>query len=245
MALPMPLPEPTGPGRHGDREESTLLGPMTPEQYDAFEAEADVRHEYVGGMAYAMSGGTPEHSLIGVNVAAVLRALVRGTGCRTYAQNLRLRAPSGSEYYPDVMVQCGPRPDNTVRRVETACLLVEVLSPSTTRTDTGEKLAAYRELPSLQAYWIVEATWRCVHRHWRDADGVWQVEDVTGDAVLPVPCLTAATLTLHNVYEDVELPGEPPRPQLRRVREPGVEYAVAGEVGAAFDRVDVAPAPGS
>jgi Uma2 family endonuclease len=41
-------------------------------------------------------------------------------------------------------------------RVATApCLIVEVLSPSTAKLDRGEKLRAYRSIPSLLAYLIV------------------------------------------------------------------------------------------
>ena len=78
-------------------------------------------------------------------------------------------------YYPDVMVGCGPEP--TDERIEDApCLVVEVLSPSTERTDRHEKLSTYKRVPNLGAYLILAQEERRVDRYWRDTSGEWQRE---------------------------------------------------------------------
>ena len=51
------------------------------------------------------------------------------------------------------------------------CIVVEVTSPSTARIDRGEKLEAYRRIPALRAYLIVDHRRRRVERHWRESPG--------------------------------------------------------------------------
>ena len=97
--------------------------------------------------------------------------------------------PRGNAYLPDAMVACGPTPPDDARYLDDPSLVVEVLSPSTTRTDPTEKRVAYQEIPTLRAYLVVETEWRAVHRHWRDAEGGWRSEtitDATGAISLPL-----------------------------------------------------------
>ena len=47
------------------------------------------------------------------------------------------------------------------------CAAVEVTSPSTARIDRGEKVDAYRRIPTLRAYLIIDHRRRRVERHWR------------------------------------------------------------------------------
>ncbi len=234
MAMPLPVPDPADDSRTVDNDAAEWpIGPMTFDEYLAYMEETGVMYEYVGGMLYPLNGGGPNsgtvsHAAIAQNAAARLHTLGRGIGCRVYGGMLTLRTPRDVGYIPDVVVACGPPPPNDARHLDRPCLIVEVLSPTTSRVDGIEKLGAYREIGSLRAYWIVEATWRCVHRHWREADGRWQSEDVICDALLPVPCPVVTTLTLDAIYEGVDVPREPPPPVLRRVREPDAEYAIDG-----------------
>jgi Uma2 family endonuclease len=61
-------------------------------------------------------------------------------------------------------------------------------------------LSAYQQIDSLKVYLIVEQGWRRVTRHWRDGNGEWLREDLTGDAVIPIAC-PETTLTLADIYE--------------------------------------------
>ncbi|MGZ8379096.1 MAG: Uma2 family endonuclease [Gemmatirosa sp.] len=203
--------------RPDDAPESPL-GPMSLEAYLRFSEETEWRYEYLDGLAYAMAGATHSHEIVTLNVAARLRTLARGTGCTTSSQGFRVLTPRRNAYLPDAMVACGERPAGDALHLENPCLLVEVLSPSTTRTDLSEKRIAYQEIASLQAYLVVETTSRAVHRHWRDDAGTWQRETIThATGIVQLPCPAGATLTLDEIYEDVEVPKEPPRP--RRVFE--------------------------
>lgn len=191
---------------------------MTYDEYRRHAEASEFRHEYVGGVVYAMSGGTSAHGAIALNIGARLWALVRGTGCRAYSSTYHVRTPGGNEYSPDAFVACGPRHDDAGFS-ETPCVVVEVLSPGTARVDLNEKRTAYQEIATLGAYLVVEAEWRAVYRHWRGEDGAWRHETFAGDGAVPLPCPAGGVLTLADVYEGMDLPMAPPAPRLRRVRE--------------------------
>ncbi len=186
---------------------------MTLAQFLWWEREQPVKHELVAGAVRAMTGTTLRHNEILQNVAGLLRAAQRGSGCRTYVNDIQIRTPEGNVYYPDVAVGCGPR---TIvdRHMRAPCLVAEVTSPGTQHVDRGEKLDAYRTLPTLRAYLVVEHTARRIECHLRDDAGAWRelvVADSTGVHAVAVPCVDAV-LTLDDVYEDSEL--YPPGPDI-------------------------------
>ena len=90
---------------------------LTVEEYLGMEETASVRHEYVGGMVYAMVGATKRHNRIALDIATRLLVAARGGPCHVYVEAVI--------YYPDVMVACGTGDDDPL--VEDApCLVVEV-----------------------------------------------------------------------------------------------------------------------
>lgn len=182
------------------------------DQYLDIEETMSVRHELVGGLLYAMSGGTARHNLIVGNIEFALRTAARGGPCLVFSENVKLRTPNDDVYYPDVMVVCHDVEDETVVLGD-PCLLVEVASPSSARTDRSEKLPAFKTIPSLRACLIVEQRMRLVDHYWRDDGGAWQHASVTdksgGQIRLSCPELV---LTLDEVYERLRL--DPPRAPL-------------------------------
>jgi len=64
---------------------------MTPDEYLAWEAEQSVKHEYIDGVPYAMAGGTLLHNAIAVNLTSALRGKLRGTGCKVYMADAKVR----------------------------------------------------------------------------------------------------------------------------------------------------------
>ena len=185
---------------------------LTIEEYFHLEEQSTVRHEYVDGEVRAMSGVTRQHSRIAGNVFGRVWGMARGGACRVHQADVMLRIER-VVYYPDVMAACGPEPDDP--RVELApSLIVEVLSPTTERTDRGEKAMTYRGLPSLTTYLIIEQDQRWVERQWRTPNGPWQREIFTdaGAVALANPSLT---LTLDEIYEGVTMPSPTERLRLR------------------------------
>lgn len=127
-------------------------------EYLERERETGLRHEFLDGQVFAMTGGTPEHARLIAEVTYALRSSVDPARCRVFSSDLRVRIPStGLATYPDLAVVCGSVEVDAEdpHAVINPSVLVEVLSPSTEAYDRGEKWAHYRRLSSLRAYVLV------------------------------------------------------------------------------------------
>lgn len=176
---------------------------LSVEEYLEREARAEERHEYVDGVTYAMTGGTLRHSHLALNIAMALRALP-ASSCRVFVSDVKVRVAQDVFYYPDVVVACGVIDDAAVF-LDAPCLVVEVMSSSSQRTDRREKLSAYTAMPSLRAYLIVDQRRQWIEAHVRDAEGAWQRAEYTGADQITLPC-PVGVLSLHDVYAGVVLP---------------------------------------
>lgn len=175
---------------------------LTENEYLALEHVSAVKHEFVDGEVYAMTGTSRRHNVIAGNIYRGLRGRSRPGECRTYMSDIKVRVPRGQRYYyPDVVVTCDPL-DADERTVHAPCVIVEVTSPSTETTDRREKAPEYRSIPSLRAYLIVDQEHRHVTRHWRDDADHWWTHELWGDDVVSFPCPPGAEFTLDEIYED-------------------------------------------
>jgi Uma2 family endonuclease len=177
---------------------------FTPEEYFAWEEQQPVRHEYIDGEVYAMTGGTINHSQIASNFNRLLGNHLRGSGCKTLNSDARVNILESSHYvYPDVSVTCDERDKTTTQFITYPCLIVEVLSSSTESYDRGNKFKLYRRNSCLQEYVLVDAETMAIELY-RKADGdTWRIIDFEpGDEVE----LTSINLTfpIERVYEDIE-----------------------------------------
>lgn len=181
--------------------------PLSVEDCLRLEAESVVKHEYVAGEVYALSGASERQNRIAGNAHFHLRAAARGGSCGTDISDMKLRvAGQDAFYYPDVMLCCDPADDHPQYKTS-PCILVEVLSPSTANIDRREKWLAYRSLQGLRACLLVEADRRLVDDSLRGAEGGWQIGRLEEGEVLNLDCgVLALALTLDDLNEDVALP---------------------------------------
>jgi Uma2 family endonuclease len=179
---------------------------LTVEEYFAFEETAPTRHEYVDGQLYALAGASDRHNQIILNLIEHLAGPARAAGCDLWFTELKLRVTEQLYYYPDLMVVCDPDDRNRLFRSR-PCLVVEVLSPSTEAHDRREKLFAYRQISSLQAYVMAWQDERRVQRHFRAASGEWANAEVAGTGLVPLPC-PDVTLTLDQIYRGIDFDAE-------------------------------------
>ncbi len=179
---------------------------MTEAEYLAFERSSEIKHEFVGGEIYAMSGASRNHNLIAGSTYVAIYSQLRGKGCETYPSDMKVRTPStGSYVYPDISVVCGdPQFDDEQRDVLlNPGVVIEVLSPNTEAYDRGKKFARYREIESLQEYILISQDQPHIERFVRQADGMWQFSDVRGLEGSVTLASVGCQLALQAVYEQV------------------------------------------
>jgi Uma2 family endonuclease len=180
------------------------------DEYLAGELRSPIKHEYLGGVLYAMAGARNAHNLIASNTLVALGSRLRGKSCRPYNSDtkIRLRLPHQVRfYYPDVSVICRPNPPTDSFQDEPA-LLVEVLSTRTRRVDEGEKRDAYLTIPSLSAYLLVEQEVPAVVVFRRTEHGFVREIYQGLEAVIPLTEIDVE-LPLAEVYEAVAFTPEP------------------------------------
>jgi len=187
----------------------------TPEEYLRREYDAVERHQYYRGEVFAMSGGSPAHSLIIANVIRELGLRLKGKPCRVYDSNLRVRVPRTTLYtYPDATVACGPLQFDTLdKRQETILnptLVVEALSPTTEAWDRGGKFESYRQIESLREYVLVASQQALIETYFRQAGGTW-IYSAAGErgSIVPFNSL-GIELPLAEVYDGVDFPAQSP-----------------------------------
>ncbi len=180
------------------------------EDYLAGELVSPIKHEYIGGVVYAMAGARNRHNDIADNTLVSVSVRLRGKPCRAHSSDTKIRIRTISPlryYYPDVSVVCDPNPpedsfhDNPV-------VIFEVLSDSTRRIDEGEKKEAYLTIPSLRVYALVDQESATVVLFRRTETGFEREVHHGLDVVLNLAEI-GIELPLAEIYDAVDLSPEP------------------------------------
>ncbi|HEX5166150.1 MAG TPA: Uma2 family endonuclease [Thermomicrobiales bacterium] len=181
--------------------EEYQVEPISVEEYLRLEETSEIRHEYVGGYLYAMTGASWRHNKIVNNFNTRIFDAADDQGCLVGITEVKLQVSERVIYSPDLLVSCDPE-DRDAYIARHPCLVVEVLSPSTTRTDRREKFLAYLLIPTLRAYLIVHQDRHLVERNWRDnATDEWRTQLISG-GVVPLPC-PDVELTVEEIYRNL------------------------------------------
>lgn len=161
---------------------------FTPDEYLQLEEKSEDKHEYFQGEIFAMAGGSYNHNMIAGNFYAALHHFTASRPCTAFTSDMRLWIPQKQLYtYPDAMMVCG-EPKFMQGRTDTITnplLIVEVLSKSTQEYDRGLKFEAYRTIPSLQDYLMLDQDrvhLECFHKL---ADDRWVLTEIyTSEALI-------------------------------------------------------------
>ena len=144
----------------------------------------DERWELIDGVAYSMGGPTITHQEISGELFIQLKNYLKGKPCKVYSAPLDVFFPRLKEQreddvdtvvQPDILVLC----DNEKGRERGVWgapdLVVEILSPSTSRKDQHEKFDLYQR-SGVKEYWVIEPKGRWLQQYVMGADGLFGVE---------------------------------------------------------------------
>ena len=175
-------------------------------EYWQIEEFSTVKHEFWHGQIYAMAGATGTHNDIAGNVFASLHTQLRGLPCVPRSGDQRVKA-STLQTYPDDVVACRPLQydPNERHTLIDAVVLVEVLSRSTQKNDRNAKFDAYKQLPSLRHYLLIEQTPFHVEHHSVGENGDWHSEIFRAPGDIVGLSAIECQLNVGEIYEDIEL----------------------------------------
>ena len=189
--------------------------PMSLAEFLEWEDRQELRFEFDGVEAVAMTGGTAGHATIQGNLAVAIGGRLKGKPCRFYGSDLKIRVAEDHIRYPDGMVVCS-RVDRTAKVVTDPVVIFEVLSPSTAAKDRIVKAREYQATPSVQRYVMLEQDRVGATVHVR-ATGGWTVLVLKEDDTLAMPEIDLA-VPLVDFYDGLEFEanevedGDPPAP---------------------------------
>jgi Uma2 family endonuclease len=180
------------------------------EAYLQLEKDSESKWEYYDGAIQAMAGGTSRHAELAMNLGVSIHNGLRGAGknCRTYSSDAKISViRANTRLYPDITVVCGkPEFDSDeLRALVNPALIAEVMSESSEVYDRGAKWNAYRQVPSLKTYILINQNIQRAEVFNREAGDEWSYkvyEDIQND-VIPIPCL-GISLSLGDIYYEPE-----------------------------------------
>lgn len=171
---------------------------ISEDEYLRGEHHAEFKSEYIDGYVYAMVGASANHNCLSVNIVTEFNRHLKGLPCNVFQSDFKVKV--GAKYfYPDVLVRCDKKDKFYT---EKPTIIVEVLSPSTVRYDRTVKLAAYKQIPSLVEYVMIEQD-KCLVEVYHRMDEIWSrtVYGIGNDIHFNSISLT---LSVEDIYTDVD-----------------------------------------
>ncbi len=183
---------------------------MSDEDYLEFNERSPAKMDFLGGVVYAMAGGTNFHAFLGAAIGAAigtaLHTRLRGRGCFTLGSNMLVSTPAKyAVFYPDATRVCG-KMINSSAPITEPILIVEVLSASTRKYDLGAKPSEYRLIPSLRHIVFVDSQAKGAQVYLRGGSEGWPGFPVTYALLTDSLELSepAISIPLAELYEDLE-----------------------------------------
>jgi Uma2 family endonuclease len=183
------------------------LAVFTPEDYLDLERQSEIRHEFLDGTVYAMAGESPTHSAICFNLNVAIGLQLRGTNCRGFSPNMKVRAgEAGLFAYPDLAVACGEAffHDKHGDVLLNPVVIFEVLSRSTQTYDRGEKFERYKSIETLRDYVLVSQDRPHLEHFSLRPDGTWAHAEFDGaEAALTLDSVNCR-VALADIYDRID-----------------------------------------
>jgi len=177
------------------------------EEYRNLETSAETKHEYHDGEIIEMTGGSINHNSILINLIVLLKLALRGTNYRLQSSDLRLWIPQYNRgLYPDLMIIAGEPlfSDNRNDEILNPCVIIEVLSPSTSGYDRGDKFRYYRSIPQLNQYLLVSQEEILIESYSKTSENNWLLQEYTpARGIISLDSL-GISLNLVDIYEGVD-----------------------------------------
>lgn len=143
------------------------------------------RYELVCGEVVGMAPERAGHARTKHRVCQRLVEAIQAAGvpCEAFPDGMSVRTDATTVYEPDAVVRCGPPLDEDAIEVPDPIIIVEVVSPSSIKRDSGSKLEGYFRLPSLRHYLIVTMRNQAIIHHHRDDTGTITTHIIRDGAV--------------------------------------------------------------
>lgn len=182
-------------------------GEYTVEDYFALPDERRV--ELIDGVIYDMASPTLMHQTISMEICAPLRDYIRKKKGKCIAGvapwDVQLDCDNKTMVQPDVYIVCDRNKIRNGRLFGAPDFVVEVLSPSTAKKDTGIKTAKYAAA-GVREYWIVDARRERIIVYILNEEGYYDISLYTFSDEVPVAIFdNECKIDFQEIWEYIKL----------------------------------------
>ena len=186
--------------------EAALNG-MTVDEFLRWAGGADDRYELIAGRPVAMAPPGGRHSLLSSNLNGEIRNVLQSRRpCRIYTEAGLIPPHRNDAFYvADLAATCVPLGQDG--RIRDPFLIIEIQSPSTSRSDYRNKVPDYRLIPSVLEILLIDSLSLFAEVLHRDGDH-WVTELVQGRRGVLTLTSVPLQIPLIELYDGVPLPSD-------------------------------------
>ena len=155
----------------------------------------DKRRELIDGFINLMSGPVREHQKVSITISSRIFNFLENKKCEVYSAPFDVRFPKNGEtaddkifnvVQPDIVVVCDPKKLDERGCIGAPDLIVEIISPSTSKKDLKDKYFLY-EKSGVKEYWIAYPNEKCIHIFNLNTNNKYELKGmyVEGDKISP------------------------------------------------------------
>ena len=164
----------------------------------------DIRYELIDGIAYMMAAPTAAHQSILGELYRQLANYLKGKSCKVFLAPFDvclsgLGDEDDTVVQPDVLVICEVSRLDKKRCNGAPDMVIEILSPSTSKRDLFIKLKKYQNA-GVREYWIVDPDSKSVNVHILE-NGHYVITSFEENEAIKVYILDDCVITLTDVFE--------------------------------------------
>jgi Uma2 family endonuclease len=181
------------------------IGRMTLEEFLRWDDGTDTHYELIDGFPVAMAPPAEAHRILAVRLVSRIDAALAGRRpCNAQIEPGVVRPDRADSYYvPDIAVTCEPNEPGRQAMVD-PILIVEILSPSTERTDRRLKLPIYQAMESVREIMLIDADSHHAELYRRENDR-WGIQLVRGTEASLVLTTVDLRISMSELYEGIAL----------------------------------------
>lgn len=171
------------------------------------------RWELIDGVAYSMSPAPrTNHQFTSMELTFKLRSFLEGKPCRLFAAPFDILFPVTDDQdedevttvvQPDLVVVCDPERLRPYGYWGAPSLVVEILSPSTSRKDLNEKFNLYQRA-GVKEYWVVDPVGHWAQQYLLETEGRFGPQRLVVEAGrVTSPTLPGLEVDLEDLWSEV------------------------------------------
>jgi Uma2 family endonuclease len=179
---------------------------MTLEEFLRWDDGTNTRYELIDGSPVAMAPPAEAHRILALRLGSRIDAALAGRRpCNAQIEPGVVRPDRADSYYvPDIAVTCEPNEPGRQAMLD-PILIVEILSPSTERSDRRLKLPAYQKIESVREILLIDADSHHAEVYRRE-NNHWGIELVRGGEATLFLSSVDLRISITELYEGIAIP---------------------------------------